>query len=458
MYSEAEPRTTEIPPANARLWLLLGVFSLIGSGIPALVLVIARTTGAVVGEAFSQLFHKSLVVHVDLSVLVWFLSMAGMIWSLEAAKSRAWLRFPYIEKTALGCMAAGMVFLAVSPLHGAGEAMMSNYIPVIANPVFFVGLALILTGLLLQVANYLLHAPRFERAQGVEVAVSLGAYAGAWMVLLAALCLIGSVMLMPEIITGEQYYDMLFWAGGHVLQFTHTNMVMVAWVMLVSALVPTLRLPVKWAAALMALPALIAAFNVTALLRYDITSAAFREEYTTGMMYMCIAPVALVAWLIAALIKRRTAVKEAWRAHAALLASLIMSVIVFIYGGFLGMLIRGQNVIIPAHYHGSIVGITIAFMGLCYLLLPRFGWRAVAHKRTAIAQPIILGIGQIMHVTGLAMLGGHNIPRKTPGISDSAYHALEGALQVMRLGGALAILGGVMFVVIVLRATRKQPA
>lgn len=128
-----------------------------------------------------------------------------------------------------------------------------------------------------------------------------------------------------------------------------------------------------------------------------------------------------------------------------------MSMLVFAYGGVLGLLIQGQDVTIPAHYHGSIVGITLAFMGLAYLLLPRFGWAEVAQSRLAFWQPIVLGIGQILHVTGLAWLGGHGVLRKTPG-AEAADMASAAALHVMRFGGLLAVLGGVMFVVVVIRA------
>ena len=43
-------------------------------------------------------------------------------------------------------------------------------------------------------------------------------------------------------------------------------------------------------------------------------------------------------------------------------------------GGLIGFLISGSNVTIPAHYHGSIVGVTLALMGVCYLLLPKLGY------------------------------------------------------------------------------------
>ena len=40
---------------------------------------------------------------------------------------------------------------------------------------------------------------------------------------------------MPEGVSGEVYFEFLFWGGGHVLQFTHTIAMMVVWVVLTHA-------------------------------------------------------------------------------------------------------------------------------------------------------------------------------------------------------------------------------
>ena len=57
-------------------------------------------------------------------------------------------------------------------------------------------------------------------------------------------------------------------------------------------------------------------------------------------------------------------------------AALLASVLLFAAGGVIGIFISGSNVRIPAHYHGCIVGVTLALMGLVYHLLPRLGYAA----------------------------------------------------------------------------------
>lgn len=43
--------------------------------------------------------------------------------------------------------------------------------------------------------------------------------------------------------------------------------------------------------------------------------------------------------------------------------ALLLSFLLFAFSGIIGLLISVVHVTIPAHYHGSIVGITIAIMG-----------------------------------------------------------------------------------------------
>ena len=113
---------------------------------------------------------------------------------------------------------------------------------------------------------------------------------------------------------------------------------------------------------------------------------------------------------------------------------------------------------IPAHYHGCIVGVTLALMGVTYLLLPRFGFEAPA-SRWAVRQPWIYGAGQLMHIAGLVISGGYGVKRKVAG-AEQVLFVRAGSHQgmgIMGAGGLLAIVGGLAFVVIVVRAMRRKP-
>ncbi|MDH4326426.1 MAG: cytochrome C oxidase subunit I, partial [Betaproteobacteria bacterium] len=128
------------------------------------------------------------------------------------------------------------------------------------------------------------------------------------------------------------------------------------------------------------------------------------------------------------------------------------SLLLFGAGGLIGLAIDGSNVKIPAHYHGAIVGVTLAFMGLTYHLLPRLGCARPA-PRLATVQAWLYGAGQLAHIAGLVWSGGYGVQRKVAG----AEQVLRGAEQIaamglMGLGGLAAVAGGLLFVIVVLRS------
>lgn len=431
----------------ARWWLLLGALALALGGLYSLVLVVARTPQLASMPLFVRLFHEALVVHVDLTVLVWFLAIACTLWSMAARQKIA---FPFIEESALLAVLAGMVFICLSPLDSSSSALMSNYIPVIHSPLFFLGLMLILVGVLFMLVRFGLGRPSPLFSPPLNFAL-----AGAAVITLISLAaFVWSGMQMPAPIEGAQYYELLFWGGGHVLQFTHTQMLMISWLLLAAALVPGFSPNPKLLYGLFCLGPLAALASPLAYLLYSVTDGGHRQFFTHLMIAgNGIAPAVLAMLLIAPLL----ASKKATSPQRALWSSLFMSWLLFLYGGFLGLLIQGQNVVIPAHYHGSIVGITLAFMGLAYLLLPMFGYRPVAGWRMAYWQPYVYGLGQLMHISGLAYSGGYGVLRKTPGVIADISLSVKIALGFMGLGGLIAIIGGFMFVVVVARSVFSSP-
>ena len=111
-----------------------------------------RTTGFCDIPLFLRLFHEALVVHVDLSVLIWFLSIACMFWSMLARGSAL------LSKAAQTCFILGMIFISISPADPNGVGVMSNYIPVIMSPLFFLGLSLLLCGTCLMLTDLFINS------------------------------------------------------------------------------------------------------------------------------------------------------------------------------------------------------------------------------------------------------------------------------------------------------------
>ena len=51
----------------------------------------------------------------------------------------------------------------------------------------------------------------------------------------AAMAFVWSGLTLPQDLDPRVYYELLFWGGGHVLQFTFTLLMLVSWIWLTQA-------------------------------------------------------------------------------------------------------------------------------------------------------------------------------------------------------------------------------
>ena len=432
--------------ALARGWLYLGLVALIGSGLFSLLLVAARTPGVNAWLPATDFFRIALVVHVDLSVLVWFSAIAGMLWSLNSsARAVAW------SWAALGLCAAGTLLMSAAAFVGPGTPIMANYIPVLDSPLFHAGLVIFGAGAAVQVLRSLWAAERIGPAPGGDGALRFGLNASVVAAAVALLAMAASLALVPTALDGKAYYEILFWGVGHALQFTWTLLMLVAWLWLAQAC--GARIPLSPRVVLLLFSVALVSVFVTpyAYLAHDVATVEHRALHTWAMRLgggLAIFPMALAVTL--ALLRARELPAAARPLRAALWSSMVL----FAAGGVIGLFIGASNVTIPAHYHGSIVGVTLALMGLVYLLLPLLGWRA-PQGRLAVAQPILYAAGQLLHIVGLVWSGGYGVQRKVAGAEQVLRSGGEIAgMGLMGLGGLVAIVGGLLFVVVVFGAMR----
>lgn len=431
-------------------WLWLAIASLMAAGLLSVLLVLSRVPYIKDIFPWVDFFHTALVAHVDLSVLVWFLSFGGVFWSLNS--TTRWLSLGW---AALALATAGSVVIALAPFAGAGHAIMSNYIPVLDAPLFLAGLLAFALGITMLVGRSMIAIPPVGPwAEGVG-ALRFGLNAAAVSACFALIAFGWSYWLMPDYLHGKAYFELLFWGGGHVLQFTYTLLMLVAWLWLASASGIRLRITPR-VALIFFLLGLLTVFLVPIIYySYGILSVEHVRLFTWLMAYggsLASLPLGLAIWHGLLFGGRAPPATRALR------AALITSVLLFGIGGGIGFLIQGSNVTIPAHYHGSIVAVTLAFMGLTYHLLPRLGF-GEPQPVMAHAQPYVYAVGQLLHVLGLVWSGGYGVQRKLAGgeqILDS--FGQKAGMGLMGIGGLIAVIGGFMFLVVVVRALLQRKA
>ncbi|NKB38107.1 MAG: cytochrome C oxidase subunit I [Gammaproteobacteria bacterium] len=437
----------EIPSDYRRrqviVWLWLAVSTLLVAGLFSVLLVLARTP--FIGELFplTDFFHTALVIHVNLSSLVWILAFASALWTLNSRPVSS-----VLGKVAFFVVLSGVLVMTISPFTGSANALMSNYIPVLDDRVFIGGLLLFAIGMGFQVLISMGIMLRVGRVISAEAVIRFGLNCAAVGVCLALLAFTWSYLTVPKQLAREIYYEVLFWGCGHILQFTYTLLMMVAWLWLAS--LARLSLPVSPRVALFLFAVGLFSIFLTPIiyLEYPVIDPSHRSLFTQLMSFggsLAVFPLAvaiLFALFNGQLHSIRTSVS--WNA-------LICSLFLFGVGGFMGFLIDGNNVKIPAHYHGCIVGVTLSLMGLCYQLIPALGYNKVK-AIWAIFQLRIYAVGQFLHISGLLWSGGYGVERKVAG-GEQWLNSVERitGMALMGLGGMLSALGGFLFIILIIK-------
>ena len=442
-----------------KYWLYIAVSALAVSGVAPVLLVSLRTPILYNIIPFKDLFRSALVVHVNLSVLVWMLAMCGMAMSYYCyGQHRHQHHAHHMSVLVFG---AGMILISISPFISESYPLINNYIPMLQNLPFCLGLGLITAGIVLNSSitlyNYIYH-PTYSNSDIFVFA----SFTIAIIVLVSILCFAAAsyylkLLVKTTALDVASFYELLFWGGGHTLQFAYVQLMMLSWIIMLNFIdskqhpndLHSKFLHSKILRYCFLFNVIIVISNPFIYLMYEVDSAEMLDYFTDQMKYFGgIVSVVMIVYLI----KTMVIIYRNNSANKAYLVPVIVSMLLFATGGAIGYMIEGYNAVIPAHYHGSIVGVTISLMGLVFVMLPKVGCKIVTNK-WVIIQPLLIGGGQLLHIIGLAWSGGHGAMRKTPGIVP--VKAKMGMLMV-GAGGFLAIAGGILFIVLCYLSIRNK--
>lgn len=435
-------------------WSALAMLSLAIAGVFALLLALSRVPGA--AEVFPwpvRFFEKGLVVHVVLSFIVWIFAVMGALMTLAAGRLAAGPpRWRILGPAALVCAYLATVLILVPAWLDRGEPSLNNYVPAIIDPLYYLGLALLAAGVALAAIRVLAN---LAGRKGPLEPVSLAVSATALLYLLALACFLLAFFDLAGTARGDidaAFNEDLFWGGGHVLQFVNVGLMLGAWYMLGGlALAEPLVHPrlMMVALGLLVVAALPAPFLYGGIV-LEPFSATHRQVFT-DMQYLLAPPMLLVGGGAATtLLRRARGDGLPWRDPV--LLSLVASMAVFALGGVLGLFVDGADTRTPAHYHGVIGGINLAFMGVFFGLLLPLVDRAPEKAKAARVSIWLYAVGQAAHAIGLFWAGGYGAPRKT--MTADGLQALGSTigLYMVGIGAVIAVVGGVTFIVLVARA------
>ncbi|WP_395463211.1 cbb3-type cytochrome c oxidase subunit I [Wolbachia endosymbiont of Cantharis cryptica] len=414
-------------------WIFLAVCALACSGLLSIIVIFLRLPFI---SSFIQsaqyIFDNALVIHVNLSILVWMCSIISLLFIINLQNTNNRFSFLWALST------LSMLLIFISAFVPNTEVIKSNYIPVLQNKLFLFGLSLF-------IASILINATLTYMSNKQVSYLSIGQIGLVIILVSSFLCFVLAYNNMPiDIYHSDKnlFYEYLFWGGGHLLQFAFTQ-----GMFLVFLIISDVNLASNNKITILPLfiNTVLAVGAPFIYFVYPVDSAELIQFFT---WHMRIAGAVLPCFLIILVYRNiKTLLNEKGN-------YLLHSFVLFIYGGVLGVLTIEGNVTIPAHYHGSVVGITIAFMNFIYWLLPKLNCKEVKNSIVKL-QIYAYSLGHFLHITGLVWLGGYGALRK---VADLPSISSMLARVCFIIGGAISVVGGMLFVIIVLLSLLKGKA
>lgn len=450
--------SVEFPPPQRKLvfgWLLYAISVAGVAGTLAFLVAMTRTPGVRLLPS-ARAFQVMLIAHVTFALTIWLLTFISSVWAFVAAQSGIALN----RTASWGGMAmalAGTAIISVPIFMFQGEAVTTDYVPLLDTPLFFVGYVTFLLGIGISAATYLFGVARRDRAAGP---LSLPAYAMACAAVaaLVAIAALGAAALRLGIGANgaepAQYYQAMFWGMGHSLQYANTGTMVAAWYVLIGVFLGEPRINTRFAKGLFTLFALFPLATPVPYFLYDPITVPQHKWWGIALDSGLSLPVMLLGPLLLVWVWRaRSGSLGAWLKRMPWSEPRVMafafSAALFAFGLSIHPAARQGTLRTPAHYHSVVVGgVTVAFMGLAYHILTKVN-RPVAWRRIAAIQPYLFALGLMGLVAGLLGAGDLGAPRKTYDAAVSSAAWLK-PMVVMGAGAAVAALGGSLFVAVVL--------
>lgn len=438
----------------SRNWLKLGLFSLLLSGFFSFIIVFARTPGIAELIGDPQFARKSLVLHVDFALVVWFYAFLSVLY-ISLNDSINTLRLAAGTKLAM----TGLFLMIASIFFESAEPILANYIPVLDHPLFIGGLLAFGAGLLLtfpvnvslrtkpenrsKVSFYTPAAQLAIRFAGIVILAAIFTFLAAWL-----------ITSHPS--NRTIYYELIMWGGGHILQFANVLGMLTVWLILLYKL--TGRDPVGKRLNLCLLSILSIPAILSPILLLNGTGDQLYYTGFTQVMRWFIFPVVIIYIVLGiyAILKakRRSEISGSLFKNL-YFNGFFVSVMLAVTGFIIGAMIRSSNTLIPAHYHASLGAVTVAYMVMVFIMMKEYGYSYEELKRKYLVywQPLLFGIGQTIFVIGFAYAGMQGMGRKMFG-QDQSIHTFEAfiGLGLMSIGGLLAMAGGLLFIYIVVKS------
>jgi cytochrome c oxidase subunit 1 len=433
----------------------------------------------------ADLFYRFLTLH-GLNMLIFFIIFFEMAVLYFAGPILLSCRLPAprLGWLAFGLMLLGMLVVNTMVLQGRADVLFTSYPPLQAHPLYYLGIILFAVGALIVTALFFATLVVARRERTYEGSVPLVTFGALTAAIIAVITLLhGAVIYIPTFLWSlgymtidPQVYRMVWWGLGHSSQQINVAAHVSIWYLLAGLTVGGVVVNEKISRMAFVLYVLfISMASAHHLLVDPGMGPAWKVWNTSYAMYLAVLASMVHGFTVPAGIEMGQRLRGYTRSMFEWLkkapwgdpgfSGMTLSVVIFGFiGGITGVTIGTEqiNIIVhntlrvPGHFHSTVVGGTaLAFMAVTYYVLPLIFRKRVAFWGLAKVQPYIFGLGIVILSMSMIFQGIFGVPRRHWDVSFSnapfqvEYHPAVQLFQAtMGIGGLLAILGGLAYIVI----------
>jgi len=470
-------------------WLMranavLAVVILLIGGIAALMVTLTRWPA--VHLLPPDMFYQLLTMHGVNMLIFWMISFEmAVLYFCSSTLLRCRLATPRIAWLGFALMITGIIVNNLAVLNGDASVMMTSYVPMPANPNFYLGLILFAVGALLGCFVFLGTLVIAKEEKTYEGSIPLVTFGALTACIIAIFTIAsGAIILIPTYLWSIGYinhidaamYRLIWWALGHSSQQINVAAHIAVWYAIAAIVFGARPLSEKVSRTAFFL---YIAFLQLASAHHLLVDPGLSSEWkifnTSYAMYLAVLASMVHGLTVPGSIEVAQRAKGytnglfQWLRKAPwgnpVFSGMFISLVGFGFiGGISGVVMGTEqiNIIIhntiyvPGHFHATVViGSTLSFMALTYFLIPVLFRRQVMFPGLAKWQPYLFGIGMSVFALALMGAGTLGVERRhwDMAFTNSAlsfdYPASAFTLMgIAGISGVAAILGGAIYILV----------
>jgi len=457
--------------------------SLLIGGIAAVLVLLTRWQ--VVHLLSAAWFYRILTVH-GMSMLIFFILFFEMavLYFASAVLLNSRVATPRLAWASFGLMILGAVLVEWMMWAGRADVLFTSYVPLRADPLFYLGVILFAVGALIVVAIFFATLVVAKRERTYQGSVPLVTFGAATAAIIAAVALgHGAAIYIPTFFwslgwmkVDPEIYRMVWWGLGHASQQINVSAMVSIWYLLGALTIGAIVLNEKVSRTAFVLYILF--INIASahhLLVDPGLPPTWKVWNTSYAMYLAVLASMVHGFTVPAGMEAGQRLRGytkglfEWLRKAPWgdpgFSALVFSIIIFGFvGGITGVtfgteqinIIAHNTLRIPGHFHATVVaGTALAFMGITYYVIPLIFRKQVAFWKLAKIQPYFFAGGMFIFSVFMTFAGTFGVPRRHYDISfsrapfDVQFNpAVDLVMGIMALGGLIAAVGGAMYLLI----------